>query len=77
MKNKIKPRILSLLAIMTIGEGIILILFSNKYLKAWLMGPRFFRNFISFFIDNPCIIRTIGVVETGFGLWIGSKISDR
>jgi hypothetical protein len=77
MKNKLKSRILSLLAIMTIGEGIVLIFFPNKHLKAWRMGPRFLRNFTSFFINNPWLTKTFGALEAVFGLWIGSKIGDR
>ena len=77
MKNIIKSRVLSLLAISTIGEGIFLILFTRKYLKIWRLGPRLFKNIIDFFVNRPLITKIIGTTYVGFGLWIGSKITDR
>jgi len=62
---------------MTIGDGIMASLFTKDYVKQWRFGPVFLRNMSNFFLDHLVLTKIIGVLETGAGLWIGSKIRSK
>ena len=63
MKSDNKSRILSILAIIQFGEGIMGILFTDRYLKAWRFGPKFMRDYMDFFINRPIILKIIGAMQ--------------
>lgn len=74
MKSDNKSRLVSILAIIEFGEGIMGIFYTDRYLRAWRFGPKFMRDYVDFFINRPLILKTIGVMQLGFGIWLGSKL---
>lgn len=63
-------RLLELLAIGLIGEGVAGVLTPRRYVRLWEFGPRLLRDVIEWFADRPHLTRLFCVVETGLGIWL-------
>ncbi|NLE00171.1 MAG: hypothetical protein GX640_09875 [Fibrobacter sp.] len=77
MKNDKKAVLLSCLAVLTIGDGIMGTVFTKEYMKVWRRGPVAFRNMADFCLDHLLLTKLIGVLETSLGFWIGSKVRSK
>ncbi len=68
---------IALFAVLTIGDGIMGILFPRGYMRTWRIGPSFMKKMVNFFYERQWLTRVIGVVETVLGIWAGSHVRIR
>jgi len=65
---------IAIFAVLTIGDGIMGMLFPRGYMRTWKTGPSFMKKMADFFYKRQWLTRVIGIVETVFGIWAGSHI---
>lgn len=63
-------RILMLLALLMIGEGLVTLIHPRRYLLLWVFGPPPFQDFIETLRQKPELTRSIAVGELALGLWL-------
>lgn len=73
-KKHNKLIVVAILAVLTIGDGVMGALFSKGYMRTMRIGPSFFRKMADYFIKRPWLTRLIGIVETAAGIWLGSNV---
>jgi len=73
MRGKRKSRLMEMLAIGMIGEGIIGAIRPRGYLRLWRFGPKAYRNFIDALVDHPKATRAMCAAEAGLGVWLALR----
>ncbi len=66
-------RIKELLAISTIGDGVLALIVPSSHASLWLFGPQTMRKLNRWFVENPTYTRLGGLAEIGFGIWLALR----
>ena len=72
-----KRRVLEVLAMLMIGEGVLMLLFPRNYLLLWKCGTTAFGEAVEDLAERPCPTRVIGLIEALVGLWLAYKQQPR
>lgn len=67
-------RLLEVGALLMIGEGAMALLFPERYLALWEIGPERFRALMEDLERRPGLTRAIGAAELGVGLWLAASL---
>ena len=62
-------RLLETFAVVTIGDGVIELVFPREHSLLWGVGPKTAR----FFAENPNLMRLLGAAQLVFGLWLALR----
>jgi hypothetical protein len=60
-------------AILTVGDGIIEVLFPTEHSLLWEFGPARVRQVARFFAENPKLMRLLGTAQVAFGIWLAKR----
>ena len=71
MEDAWKRRALETFAVVTIGDGVIELLFPRQHSLLWQVGPG--RKAARFFADNPGYMRLLGASQVAFGVWLALR----
>ena len=66
-------RLKETLAILTVGDGIIELIFPTKHSLLWEFGPAEVRKVARFCAENPNLMRLIGASQVAFGIWLAQR----
>ena len=58
-------------AILTVGDGIIEVIFSTEHSLLWKFGPARVRKVARFFDRN--LMRLLGAAQVAFGIWLAQR----
>ena len=70
-------RIVELLAILMIGEGVLTLIAPRKHSLLWEFGPEGYRRAVEAFAEHPTLTRLVAAAETGLGLWLALRVYSR
>jgi len=62
-----------ILAILTIGDGVLELISPREHSLLWEIGPEGIRKAARFFAENPSYTRLIGAAEIALGLWLALR----
>jgi hypothetical protein len=68
-ESKMNTRLQDLLALMTIGDGVLALARPREHCLVWLRGPETWERMVEWFADRPNLTRAVGAAEVAFGLW--------
>jgi len=57
-------------AILTVGDGIIEVIFSTEHSLLWEFGPARVRKVARFFAENRNLMRLLGAAQVALGIWL-------
>jgi hypothetical protein len=60
-------------AILTVGDGIIEVIFPKEHSLLWELGPARARKVNRFFAENPNLMRLLGAAQVVFGIWLAQR----
>ena len=60
-------------AILTLGDGLIEVIFPAEHSLLWELGPARIRKVARFFAENPNLMRLLGLVQVAFGIWLAQR----
>jgi hypothetical protein len=60
-------------AILTVGDGIIEVIFPTEHSLRWEFGPAKVRKVARFFAENPNLMRLLGTAQVAFGIWLAQR----
>jgi hypothetical protein len=60
-------------AILTVGDGIIELIFPTEHSLLWEFGPARVRRVARFFAENPNLMRLLGASQVAFGIWLAKR----
>ena len=66
-------RIKELLAMSTIGDGVLALIVPSSHASLWLFGPQSMRKLNGWFVENPTYTRLGGLAEIGLGIWLALR----
>lgn len=66
-------RIKELLAMSTIGDGVLALIVPSSHTSLWLFGPQTMRKLNGWFLENPTYTRLGGIAEIGLGIWLALR----
>ena len=66
-------RIKELLAMSTIGDGVLALIVPSSHVSLWLFGPQTMRKLNRWFVENPTYTRLGGIAEIGLGIWLALR----
>ena len=66
-------KILEIVAILMIGEGLLSAIRPEGHVALWRNGPQGYRDLMDKFMENPGLTRALGVAELGLGLWLAFR----
>ena len=66
-------RIKELLAMSTIGDGVLALIVPSSHASLWLFGPQSMRKLNGWFLENPTYTRLGGIAEIGLGIWLALR----
>jgi len=69
----LRKRLIDLLAIGLIGDGIVALIAPSQHSALWTGGPEFYRRLNRPFIERPMFTRAFVTVQIALGLWITLK----
>jgi hypothetical protein len=64
-------------AILTVGDGIIEMIFPTKHSLLWEFGPARVRRVARFCAENPNLMRLLGTAQVAFGMWLAKRQYQR
>jgi hypothetical protein len=67
-------RVLELLAILMIGEGVLTLIAPRRHSLIWNFGPEDFRRAIEGYAEHPTLARVVAAAEAGLGLWLALRV---
>lgn len=73
----VRTRLLELLAIALIGEGISWFLTPRSYARLWAFGPRPYRQWMERLAGHPGPVRLLCTAEVGLGIWLARHATAR
>lgn len=56
-----------------IGDGMMAAVRPSRAAKAWVAGPKIWRDLMENLAERPELTRAIGIAEAAFGLWWASR----
>ncbi len=62
-----------LLAMSTIGDGVLALIVPSRHASLWLFGPQSMRELNRWFVENPTYTRLGGIAEIGLGIWLALR----
>lgn len=68
-----KRRLLELLGLMMIGDGVVSLMQPRRHCLLWKVGPDSCRQMMDTLADHPRFTRSLGLLETVAGMWIASQ----
>jgi dodecin len=66
-------RIKELLAMSTIGDGVLALIVPSSHVSLWLFGSQSMRKLNRWFVENPTYTRLGGIAEIGLGIWLALR----
>lgn len=66
-------RLLELLALTMIGEGVVGAIKPREYLLLWKVGPRPLRDFVQRCADRPELMRGVFTAQISLGAWLALR----
>jgi hypothetical protein len=60
-------------AILTVGDGIVEVIFPREHSLLWEFGPSRVRKGARFFAENPNLMRLLGAAQVAFGIWLAQR----
>jgi hypothetical protein len=60
-------------AILTVGDGIIAVIFPTEHSLLWEFGPARVRKLARFFAENPNLMGLLGSAQVAFGIWLAQR----
>jgi hypothetical protein len=69
----IGARLKEVLGLMMIGEGVLAMIYPQRYLSLWRMGPQPVRDLVDWCTAHPDTARALAAVEAGAGLWLATR----
>jgi hypothetical protein len=60
-------------AVLAIGDAVIELVSPRQHSLLWEVGPGWSRHIARFFAENPNLMRLLGAVQLGFGLWLALR----
>lgn len=70
-------RLLEVLGMLMVGEGVLMLLYPRRHLALWEGGPWWYREAVEGFIRYPNLTRAVGGLEAGLGLWLATRQMPR
>ena len=64
-------------AILTLGDGIIEVIFPTEHSLLWEFGPARVRKVARFFAKNRNLMRLLGAAQVAFGIWLAKRQYQR
>ena len=58
-------------AILTVGDGIIAVIFPTEHPLLWAFGPARVRKVARLFAEN--LMRLLGAAQVAFGIWVAQR----
>lgn len=62
-----------LLAIAMIGEGLLALIYPQRYLLLWRLGPQSWREAVTTFVKRPLLTRIVAMIEAITGFWLAKQ----
>ena len=66
-------RLLEILGIMMVGEGVIATATPSRYAVMWFGGPRLWRKPVAYLVVHRTVTRLLGLTELVAGMWIALR----
>ena len=66
-------KILEVVAIILIGDGLLSAIRPTGHVALWRNGPQGYRDLMDKFLERPTLTRAAGAVELGLGLWLAFR----
>ena len=66
-------KILEIVAMLMIGDGVLSALRPTGHVALWRNGPQGYRDVMDKFLENSTLTRALGVAELGLGLWLAFR----
>ena len=66
-------RLKEVVAITSIGDGMVALIAPRNHMELWLLGPRRLRKLTLWFSENPLYTRLVAIVQVGFGMWLALR----
>ena len=60
-------------AILTVGDGIIAMIFPTEHSLLWEFGPARVQKVARFFAEKPNLMRLLGASQVAFGIWLAQR----
>jgi hypothetical protein len=64
-------------AILTVGDGIIEVIFPSEHSLLWEIGPSRVRRVARLCAENPNLMRLLGAAQVAFGIWLAKRQYQR
>jgi hypothetical protein len=66
-------RIMELLAMLLVGDGVIALVAPRRHNHLWRFGPEGYGRVMEAFAERPALTRLLAEAEVGRGLWIALR----
>ena len=66
-------RVKETFAILTVGDGIIEVIFPTEHSLLWEFGPARVRRVARFCAENPNLMRLLGASQVALGIWLAKR----
>ncbi|MGQ0533047.1 MAG: hypothetical protein ACT4OF_10215 [Caulobacteraceae bacterium] len=63
------------LAMLMIGDGVLMMLQPRRHVTLWDAGPEAWRKMIGYFEDRPALTMGLGALQAAAGVWLASRQS--
>jgi hypothetical protein len=73
MQGVLARRLKETFAILTVGDGIIEVIFPTEHSLLWEFGPARVRRVARFCAENPNLMRLLGAAQLAFGIWLAQR----
>jgi hypothetical protein len=70
-------RLLEVVGIMMIGEGVLAAVDPRGHTRLWSRGPRAWEAMIEPFVEHPTMTRCLGAAEAAVGFWLATRQMSR
>lgn len=72
-----RNRILDLLGIFLVGDGVVTFLAPKGHSELWAFGPRPYRQLMRWFAEHAAVTRIAGAGEAALGVWLALRQQPR
>jgi hypothetical protein len=72
-RSKSMKRIMELLAMLLVGDGVIAVVAPRRHSHLWKFGPEGYRRAVEAFAERPDLTRLLAAAEVGLGLWLALR----
>lgn len=62
-----------LVAILTIGDGVVGFVAPRRHSLLWKFGPEGYKRLMEGFAERPVLVRVLAAAEVGAGLWLALR----